>query len=252
MEESRATRVEYSSTVNLPKVAIIGGTGIGERLLARAGAAIHVPTSTGILRARLIEDGRALLVARHGDGHRIPPHKINYAAMANGLKFLGIEYCLASAAVGSLRTDWASGTLVACSDFIELTNRNLTLFQNNVVHTDFTHPFDPCARKALAKSDNVIDGGVYISANGPRYETPAEIEFYKKIGGDVVGMTAGSEAVVMREGGIKYACLAVVSNLAAGLAGQELSHEEVVAAMKKSGDSAVKALLKAAEVLNGA
>ncbi len=238
--------------MNFPKVAIIGGTGIGERLLANAGAAIHVPTSAGMLRARLIADGRALLVARHGDGHRIPPHKINYAAMANGLKNLGVENCLSSAAVGSLKIDWGSGTLIACSDFIELTTRSLTLFEDNVVHTDITHPFDPCARKALSKSDNVIDGGVYISANGPRYETPAEIAFYRKIGGDVVGMTAGSEAIVMREAGIKYACLAVVSNLAAGLAGQELSHEEVVAAMQKSGDSAVKVLLKAAEVLNGA
>lgn len=241
---------EYSVTMHMPKVAIIGGTGIGEKLLGDKGCAIQVPTRFGIMRARIVGD--VLVLARHGAGHKLPPHKINYRAMALGLKFLGVEYCIASAAVGSLREDCSPGTLVGCSDFIELSGRNITLFDDTVRHTDFTTPFDACVREAIATSEGVMDGGIYVNANGPRYETPREIRFFRQIGGDVVGMTAGSEAIVMREAGIKYSCLAIVSNLASGLAGTTLSHEEVQNVMEQTGDKAVSVLLQAAERLRGA
>ncbi len=239
-------------------VGIIGGTGIGERLLQLEGRALHVATTAGVLRGRLVElNGlRLYLIGRHSAGHKVPPHQVNYAAMGLGMKHLRVRACLASAAVGSLREDWPPGTMVACSDFLDMTGRHLTLFDREVVHTDFTNPFGIKAHAALiaagaAIGETVHDGGVYLCANGPRFETPAEIDLYKSFGADLVGMTAASEAVLMREAGVKYACLAIVTNLAAGMSGAPVSHEEVTDEMLRSGERAVQVLLAAAEKLAG-
>ncbi len=236
-------------------VGIIGGTGVGDRLLALGGSPLHIPTPAGTLRGRRIErEGLTLLViGRHSAGHKVPPHRVNYQAMAYGMRQLGAKGVLATAAVGSLRPEWGPGTLVACSDFLDLTFRNLTLFDREVVHRDFSHPFGPASRSALlhAGGEAVKDGGVYVCGNGPRYETPQEIQTYKGLGGDLVGMTAASEAILMREAGVDYACLAVVTNLAAGISPTPLDHGEVVDEMTRSGEAAVGILLGAAARLAG-
>jgi 5'-methylthioadenosine phosphorylase len=232
-------------------VGIIGGTGIGERLLALAERPVHIPTPYGLLRGKLLNVGgrSAMLISRHSAGHKVPPHKVNYRAMAAGLQCVGATVCFATAATGSLREDWPNGTMVACTDFLDLTGRNVTMHDRDVVHTDFSFPFGARGRKALAGAADAVGAtlqqGVYLCGNGPRYETPREIQLYRQLGGDVVGMTAASEAVVMRETGIDYSCLAVVTNLAAGIAEQELSHEEVVEEMQRSGEKAVALLLEA-------
>jgi 5'-methylthioadenosine phosphorylase len=234
------------------RCAIIGGTGTGERLFRERGRIMHVPTPEGMLQGKLIEVGDAgvLLIRRHSAGHKLPPHRIRYAALAMGLRQLGVPYCLSTAAVGSLRPEWGPGTFVSCSDFLDLTFRNLTLFHTEVVHRDFSEPFGVGGRKALSEAAASLgaplhEQGVYVCGNGPRYETPHEIEVFRKLGGDVVGMTASSEAILMREAGIDYACLAIVTNLAAGITLEPLSHEEVVEEMQRSGETAVQ-LLKAA------
>jgi 5'-methylthioadenosine phosphorylase len=229
---------------------IIGGTGIGERLLALPGEVVHIPTPAGFLRGRLLEiEGKAVLaLSRHSSGHKVPPHKVNYKAMAQALQQLGAKACFATAAVGSLKPDWNPGTLVVCSDFIDLTGRFQTLYDTSVVHTDFSEPF--AARNSLLKAAGALgsavkDGGVYVCGNGPRYETPEEIRLYSQMGGDLVGMTAASEAILMREAGIAYGCLAIVTNLACGLSDMPLRHDEVVDEMQRSGDTALKILTKA-------
>ncbi|AIE87719.1 methylthioadenosine phosphorylase [Fimbriimonas ginsengisoli Gsoil 348] len=191
------------------------------------------------------------LVSRHSAGHKVPPHKVNYKAMAFGMKALGAKGCLSTAAVGSLRREWGPGTLIACSDFLDFTGRALTLFDQTVVHRDFTNPFGVSTRRALLESasevrDSVEDGGVYLCGNGPRYETPREIELYRSMGVDVVGMTAATEAILMREAEIDYACLAIVTNLAAGISPTPLDHQEVVDEMLRSGERAVRILIGAA------
>ena len=238
-------------------MAIIGGTGIGESLLRGETEAVTVETVRGVLHAERGElDGcEVVLVRRHAAGHFIPPHRVPYAAMALGLKALGVEVCLASAAVGSLRADWGTGTLAVCDGFIDMSSRNLTLFEDEVQHTDFTSPFGALAREGLlgacrAEGLAVQERAVYVCTNGPRYETPQEIEAYRRLGGDVIGMTAASEAVLMREAGIDYGCLAVVTNLAAGLAGERRSHAEVEAAMRASAGSVVAVLARAAKELS--
>lgn len=233
-------------------VGIIGGTGVGDRLLALGGRALHVPTERGLLRGNAIELGgrKVLLIGRHSAGHKVPPHKVNYAAMALGLKALGATTCFATAAVGGLRPDWYPGDLVICDDFLDYSGRNPTLFDRVVRHTDFTEPFGHRGRKALRDSaaDRNIrahHGGTYLCGNGPRYETPEEIRQYHKFGADVVGMTAATEAILMREAGIDYACLAIVTNLAAGISPTPLTHEEVVEMMDRTGPVVVE-LLEAA------
>jgi purine nucleoside phosphorylase len=96
----------------------------------------------------------------------------------------------------------------------------------------------------IAADKNVEPEGIYINLNGPRYESPQEVEIYRHVG-DVVGMTAGSEAIAMRECGVPYACLAIVTNLAAGISSTPLSHEEVGQEMTRSGERAVQLLLQA-------
>lgn len=236
--------------------AIIGGTGIGSRLLALGGTPVHIPTSAGTIRGRRLEHQglNLLILSRHSAGHKVPPHKVNYVGMATALQQLGVKHCMASAAVGSLRREWGPGTFVACSDFFDMTFRNTTMFDATVIHTDFTNPFSPTVRSAFIESASdlgfaIEPKGIYLGGNGPRYETPGEIELYCRIGADVVGMTASSEAIVMREAGVEYGCLAVVTNLAAGISDQPLSHQEVEDEMNRSGERAVQLLLASASKL---
>lgn len=226
-------------------VALIGGTGIGERLAALGGVPLHVPTPDGVVRGRLLDHRglSLLLLSRHSAGHKVPPHRVEYVAMARAAKALGVRACLATAAVGSLRREWGPGSLMAARDFLDLTYRNVTLYDREVVHRDFSDPFP--ARGALLQ-EGVIDGGVYMGLNGPRYETPAEIETFRGLGADLVGMTASTEAIAFREAEVPYGLLAIVTNLAAGLSDAPLDHEEVVVEMKRSGERAVSILLEAA------
>lgn len=236
----------------LADAALIAGTGIADAFAQVPGQALCALTEFGPMRGRLITRSglKLLLLQRHSGGHKVPPHAVNYRAAAAGLRQLGIQWCIASAAVGSLRPDWPAGTLVACSDFWDVSGRNLTLFDQQVVHTDFSDPFSPEIGKALVEAGQklgipVQPKGIYINGNGPRYETPHEIQVLREMG-DVIGMTAASEAVVMREAGVSYGCLAVVSNLAAGLGGEVLRHEDVVQSMHESGERALAVMLAAA------
>lgn len=220
--------------------AVIGGTGVGNILLERPGKAVWVPTEFGGFSGIVINLGNQdiLAVNRHSAGHKLPPHRINYRAIAAGLKQLGVRTCFATAAVGSLRSEWKPGTLVSCSDFLDFTGRSPTLFDSIVKHVDFSEPMSSRLGSYLIdggreRGVNVKSQAVYVGTNGPRYETPQEIEVYRKLGGDIVGMTASSEAIVMREVGIEYCCLAIVTNLASGLSDAKLEHLEVVDVMNE-------------------
>jgi 5'-methylthioadenosine phosphorylase len=228
-------------------VAIIGGTGIGSRLADLPGRTIAVPTADGVMRGRLVRFGGVpvLAIQRHSSGHATPPHLVNYRAIALGLKSLGVRTCFATAAVGSLDFEQGPGTMLACTDFIDVSGRNLTVFDRVVHHTPLDHPFgegDSFLRRAGLGGPNRV---VYVQATGPRYETHAEISAYKTLGGDIVGMTAASEATVMREAGVGYECLAIVSNLAAGIGG-EIDHGAVTDVVGSVAPKALAILERAA------
>ncbi|MBS1722140.1 MAG: MTAP family purine nucleoside phosphorylase [Armatimonadetes bacterium] len=235
-------------------VAIIGGTGIGERLMAMDGENVTIKTDLSEVVARRFEFGGAVmaLFQRHSQGHKVPPHKVDYKSLTLAVKASGAKGCLASAAVGSLHLDWPPGTLASCTDFLDFTGRRLTFYDTEVRHTDFSVPF-PLAptivAAAAATGIKVEDAATYVGCDGPRYETPAEIRMMQELGGDVVGMTASSEAILMREAGVPYGCLAVVTNLGCGLAGEKLDHGEVVDVMRSHGQAVVDVLLAAAKLV---
>lgn len=236
------------------RVGIIGGTGIGPRLQALGGSPVVVPTEYGPFRARLIqrEYCELVLVQRHSAGHKTPPHRINFRAIAKGLQTLGVVGCYATAAVGGLKAHQRPGDMVLLDDFIDLTFRRLTMWDRLVHHADFSTPFSAKMRAAMLESAQaldltLVDSGTYVGGDGPRYESPAEVATYAQLGGDVVGMTASTEAILLGELKIPYCCLAVITNLGTGISETPLNHQEVVDAMEVAGPAAVKLLLEAAD-----
>lgn len=237
-------------------IAIIGGTGLGDYFFQSDGQTIHVPTPFGLFRGRLSirNGGKILFVARHGKGHRLLPSDVPYQAIAYGLRHVGVQVCLASAAVGSLHSEWQPGSLIVPHDFLDYSNRHLTMHRGRVEHTDFSVPFDQQSRQALIQGANevkieVIPSGVYVCTSGPRYETPAEIEAYRRAGGDLVGMTAATEAILLRELNIRYSLLCVVTNLASGIGSLELKHSDVELCIANSLSKISQVFLKAADSL---
>lgn len=233
--------------------ALIGGTGIGSRFTDWDGEICTFESAFGSVEAKLchVSGMKILALKRHSGGHKVPPHLVNYRGMATVLKGAGVKICLSTAAVGSLRTDWQPGTLAVCTDMVDLTFRRQTLFDSQVVHTDFTTPFPSSVHLQGAAQElgvSVQSEAVYFGLDGPRYESPAEIKMLQKLGGDVVGMTASTECILMREAGIPYGCLAVVTNLGCGLAPRELHHGEVVDVMLDKGELVIKILLEAIEM----
>jgi 5'-methylthioadenosine phosphorylase len=227
------------------ELAIIGGTGVYDPGLLEAPEPVQVetPYGTASLYAGRLAGREAAFLLRHGAGHAVPPHRVNYRANLWALGQLGVRRVLASAACGSLRRELAPGTWVLVDQFLDFTRgRPGTFFDggpDGVRHADMTAPYCPELRRLLAAAAAArglphANAGTYVCTEGPRFETAAEIRAYALLGGDVVGMTGVPEVVLARELGICYAAAAVVTNYAAGLAGRPLTHEEVVAVMARS------------------
>ncbi|HEY3178878.1 MAG TPA: S-methyl-5'-thioinosine phosphorylase [Casimicrobiaceae bacterium] len=238
-------------------LAIIGGTGL-TRLAALAVAHREVVrTPYGEPSAALIFgqlDGQdAVFLARHGHGHTIPPHRVNYRANLWALKDRGASAVVAVASVGGI-CRCAPGDLVVPHQLIDYTSgREHTFFDGGdqqVVHVDFTHPYSNEFRGwllAAAKAANlaVADGGVYGAVSGPRLETAAEIDRMERDGATLVGMTGMPEAALARELGLPYAAVCVVVNHAAGRvdSAEEVSMERIAKVLETAMDR-VHILLK--------
>ena len=210
-------------------LAIIGGSGL-TRLSTLAVAhreVVRTPygePSSALIFGRLA-DRDVVFLARHGHGHTIPPHRVNYRANLWALKQRSVDAILAVASVGGIAGIHAPGDLVLPHQLIDYTSgREQTFFDGGdrqVVHVDFTHPYSAELRaRCLAAAGNsriaLHDGGVYGAVSGPRLETAAEIDRMERDGATIVGMTAMPEAGLARELGIAYASIAVVVNHAAG------------------------------------
>jgi 5'-methylthioadenosine phosphorylase len=226
------------------KVAIIGGTGVYNQSLLENEKEIKVDTKYGsVIMNQGVYQGRTVFfLARHGGGHSVPPHLVNYRANIAALKKIEVNAIIATAAVGTLRKLMPPGSRVVIDQFIDCTkSRILTFYEGEegfVVHTDFSEPYCPEVRKSILEAgkdlkQEVIDGGCYICAEGPRFETPAEIKMMEKWGGDLVGMTNVPEVVLAREAGLCYATIALPTNYGAGISETPLTHEEVLAEMEK-------------------
>lgn len=231
-------------------LAIIGGTGFDLRGEHAPFSEIHgelIHTQWGaahVTRARPRQSGGrdVVFLHRHADPHvpgrrRVPPHKINYRANIAALKKIGVTSILASTAVGSLRPEWPSGTLVLLDQFIDCTTgRAKTFFDERAVHVDVSEPYCGGLRALLRQvaADSGLelqDGGTYLCTDGPRFETAAEIRAYARWGADVVGMTGVPEAALAREASISYAAVSIVTNAAAGISPHQLTQNEVLTTM---------------------
>ena len=210
-------------------LAIIGGTGFTKlsnlQIIRRQVMRTPYGEPSGPLIFGKLGDQELVFLARHGYGHHLAPHEVNYRANIWAIKNVGVSQIIAVNSVGSIDTALVPGTIVMPDQIIDYTwGRKSTFFEGSeqpVVHIDFTHPYDSDMRQQLldaAKNVNqsVIDGGVYACTQGPRLETAAEVNRLENDGATMVGMTAMPEAALARELGVKYASLAVVANFAAG------------------------------------
>ncbi len=210
-------------------LAIIGGTGLTQlsnlEITHRQVMRTPYGEPSGALTFGLINQHEVIFIARHGYGHTLPPHLVNYRANMWALKEQGAKRIVSIASVGGIRDDLVPGTLVVPSQIVDYTHgRASTYFDARdqaVTHIDFTHPYSAALRSSLLKAgrlagENLVDGGVYAATQGPRLETAAEINRYEGDGADMVGMTGMPEAALARELGLSYAAIAVVVNHAAG------------------------------------
>ncbi|HEY8394745.1 MAG TPA: S-methyl-5'-thioadenosine phosphorylase [Thermaerobacter sp.] len=224
------------------RLAIIGGTGVydPEILENIREETVVTPYGRATVRIGTFRGQEIAFLARHGAGHTVPPHRINYRANIYALAALGVQRVIATAAVGSIRREFGPGHFVLVDQFLDFTkNRVSTFFEGGdegVVHIDVTEPYCPQLRETLHAAGRelgipVHNGGVYVCTEGPRFETPAEIRMFERLGGDLVGMTSVPEVVLAREAGLCYATVAMVTNYAAGLSGAPLTHDEVLEVM---------------------
>jgi len=214
------------STIEL---AVIGGTGL-YKLADLQDVEAHQPVThygalSGPVRVGMLEGHRVAFLARHGEGHSLPPHRINYRANLAALQALGATRVLALNTVGGITERFGPRVLGCPDQLIDYTwGRISTICEEpgtEVLHVDFGEPYTRSLRQAViaaaAKSGvALVDGGCYGATQGPRLETRAEIERMRRDGCDLVGMTGMPEAGLAREMGLDYACLAIVANWAAG------------------------------------
>ena len=212
-----------------PTLAIIGGTGLTSlaNLTITGRRIVKTPYGepSGPLTFGEIGGVSVVFLARHGYGHTIPPHKVNYRANLWALKEVGAESVIAANAVGGIHPDMGPGRLVIPDQIIDYTwGRGHTFFEtglDEVVHIDFTEPYCEDLRQLLVTageqaSVDLYAGGTYGATQGPRLESAAEVDRLARDGCDIVGMTGMPETALARELGLCYAACAVVANLAAG------------------------------------
>lgn len=227
------------------KIAIIGGTGIEDpqKFPGFTKKIIATPYGEALCNIGELCGNQVVFVTRHGVGHSVPPHKVNYRANIWALKSLGTEEIFATTAVGSLNPEMKAGHFVVCDNVLDFTKSRVNTFydtpERGVAHVDFTRPYCPQLRakviRCLEKTDITFHKqGVYVCTEGPRFETAAEIRMYAMLGGDLVGMTNMPESLLAREAEMCYVNCSIVTNMAAGISPTPLSHSEVVEAMARS------------------
>ena len=230
-----------------PTLGVIGGSGLYELEGLSDVETVQVTTPFGAPSDRVVRGklgGATLLfLPRHGRGHRIPPHRINYRANVFALKALGAQQLVSVSAVGSLREEIHPGDMVLVDQFIDRTRQRASTFFDDcgvVAHVGFGDPTDPALREALraavvAAGGRVHVGGTYVCMEGPQFSTRAESEMYRGLGAHVIGMTNLPEAKLAREAELPYASLAMSTDYDCWHQSEaSVSVEAVVAVMHKN------------------
>lgn len=239
-------------------IAVIGGTGLNALEGARIIEQRQIDTPYGPVSAPLqvvaVGARQALFLARHGQPHHIPPHRIKYRANLWALREQGVRSVIAVNAVGGITDAMAAGVIAVPDQIIDYTyGREHTFYDGEagaLEHVDFSYPYSETLRAALldaaaAAGVAVVDGGVYGATQGPRLESVAEIERMARDGCALVGMTGMPEAALARELGLEYAALCLVVNPAAGRAPGIITMEDIRRVLAE-GMGRVEAVLAAA------
>ena len=244
-------------------LAIIGGSGLyslGDDFHLRDQRSRQTPygeTSADVLLGRW-QDVDIAFLPRHGAGHRVPPHLVNYRANLWALKQAGVSKIIAVNAVGGISADMAPATMALPQQLIDYSCGREHSFCDGrdaaVQHVDFSRPYSASLQVSLMRAAAqldlaIVDSGTYGCTNGPRFETVAEILRMRRDGCSLVGMTGMPEAGLARELDIEYACLALVVNWAAGVADSEISMEEIMAYLEQGIKQLRPLLLAAARLI---
>jgi 5'-methylthioadenosine phosphorylase len=240
------------------EIGVIGGSGFYEFLTDSERVSISTPFGDpsddvviGDVKGRCVA-----FLARHGQGHRFPPHRVNYRANLWALRSVGVRQVLAPCAVGSLRPEHGPGTIVMPDQVVDRTwGRDHTIFDGigPVVHVGFSDPYCPRGREAVieagrAAGKNMVNTGTLVVINGPRFSSRAESLWHQQAGWTVVGMTGMPEASIARELAMCFTTIALVTDHDAGVDGGEaVTHEEVLKVFARSLDG-LKSVLRSAIV----
>lgn len=228
---------------------MIGGTGL-ENIALQDVREESIETPYGSVKVDIgrfgDQNNPVVFMSRHGKGHTVPPHLVNYRANIWALKEIGVRKVIATAAVGSLSTRFKLGDIVLLDQFLDFTKSRPQTFyeggEQGVLHLDMTEPYCQSVQAVIHKAGESIgvtlkDKATYVCTEGPRFETPAEIRMYQILGGECVGMTSVPEVVLAKECGMCYASIGMITNEAAGIADHPLTHGEVIESMNATGST---------------
>ena len=233
--------------------AIIAGTGIDRVVTDLVRKSIG--TQFGQVDYYLRDD--LVIIPRHGFGHEVAPARVNYKANVKALETLGVDRVIGIYAVGSITSRLSPGAFGLVEDFLDFTGRDTTFFDGvdaPLRHTGMVDTFDRTLMADFAKAAyragerDIKSGIVYVTTNGPRFETPAEIGFARIAGADAVGMSTVPEAIAASHMGMHTLGISCLTNMAAGILDQPLNHEEVLETgerVKKDFSALVRGVIKA-------
>jgi 5'-methylthioadenosine phosphorylase len=202
-------------------IGIIGGTGVHDPKLLENTRAVDVKTPYGKPSGKItigdFEGRKVAILPRHGPGHSIPPHMINFKANVWALNDLGANRVFATAAVGSLREDYKAGDVVVVDQFIDFSRQVHTFYDGpKVYYVSMADPFCPELRGLLIDAAKGLgvplkEKGTYLKIDGPQFSTRAASSMYGRFA-DIIGMTAVPEAILCRELGMCFAIIATVTD----------------------------------------
>jgi 5'-methylthioadenosine phosphorylase len=238
------------------EIGVIGGSGFYEFLTDSERVAVTTPFGdpSDDLVIGDLQGQRVAFIARHGQGHRFPPHRVNYRANLWALRSVGVRQVLAPCAVGSLKPEHGPGTIVVPDQVVDRTwGRDHTIYDDvgRVVHVGFADPYCPRGREAVVNAGRaagmtMVDSGTLVVINGPRFSSRAESVWHQQAGWAIVGMTGMPEASIARELAMCFTTIALVTDHDAGVdAGGAVTHEEVLAVFARSLDG-LKTVLRSA------
>ncbi len=222
--------------------AVIGGVGFDLDGLADA---IETPYGKVIVSYTRFKGHRVAFISRHGENH-LPPHRVNYRALICAARKSGALNVISVNTVGSMSYH-PLGSIFLPFDFVEFTkSRTNTFFEERAIHVDMSTPYCSRLRSCLKNSINDLGlvhyDGVYVCAEGPHLESPAQIKMMRQFG-DVVGMTGYPEVVLAREAGLCYASLCVVTNPACGMAGGKALKASDITEIMKTADQSIRDII---------